>query len=73
VEPDPSVFLNYGIAGLILLVFYMLFRNELHDLKQAIMQLTMTVSSLKGVIDRHTALLELVLDELRRRNGRSKN
>jgi len=50
-EIDISVFLNYGMAGLILLVFYMLFRNELASLKDAIENLRTTQEKLATLID----------------------
>jgi hypothetical protein len=50
-EPDISVFLNYGMAGLILLVFYLLFRNELSGLKEAIENLRLTQEKLATLID----------------------
>jgi len=50
-EIDPTVFLNYGMAGLILLVFYLLFRNELASLKEAIENLRLTQEKLATLID----------------------
>jgi hypothetical protein len=50
-EIDPTVFLNYGMAGLILLVFYLLFRNELASLKEAIENLRITQEKLATLID----------------------
>jgi len=50
-EIDPSVFLNYGMAGLILLVFYLLFRNELASLKEAIDNLRLTQEKLATLLD----------------------
>jgi len=51
VEIDVSVFLNYGIAGLILLVFYMLWREELKSLREAIIELKVTQEKLITLID----------------------
>ena len=39
-EVDVSLFLNYGIAGVILLVFYLLMKNELSSLRDTIRQLS---------------------------------
>jgi hypothetical protein len=50
-EPDISVFLNYGMAGLILLVFYLLFRNELASLKEAIENLRLTQEKIATLLD----------------------
>jgi hypothetical protein len=50
-EIDPSVFLNYGMAGLILLVFYLLFRNELSKLNEAIDNLRVTQEKLATLLD----------------------
>jgi len=46
-----DVFLNYGIAGLVLLVFYMLFRNELASLREAINNLRITQEKLATLLD----------------------
>jgi len=51
VELDITVFLNYGIAGLVLLVFYMLFRNELASLREAINNLRITQEKLATLLD----------------------
>jgi hypothetical protein len=50
-EIDPTTFLNYGMAGLILLVFYLLFRNELASLKEAIENLRLTQEKLATLLD----------------------
>jgi len=50
-EIDISVFLNYGMAGLILLVFYLLFRNELSKLNEAIDNLRVTQEKLATLLD----------------------
>ena len=50
-EIDPTTFLNYGMAGLILLVFYLLFRNELASLKEAIDNLRLTQEKLATLLD----------------------
>jgi hypothetical protein len=50
-EIDPTTFLNYGMAGLILLVFYLLFRNELASLKEAIENLRITQEKLATLLD----------------------
>jgi len=50
-EIDPTTFLNYGMAGLILLVFYLLFRNELSGLKEAIENLRTTQEKLATLLD----------------------
>jgi hypothetical protein len=53
-----SIFLNYGIAGLILYVFYKLMSNELRKLNESI-------NSLGLKIERLTVLLE---KEVKREN-----
>jgi hypothetical protein len=50
-EIDPTVFLNYGMAGLILLVFYLLFRNELAKLNESIDNLRITQEKLVTLLD----------------------
>jgi hypothetical protein len=62
-ELDPTIFLNYGIAGLILLVFYLLFREyskQLDELKDAIVQLKVTQEKLVTLLD---VLLKKLLGE----------
>jgi len=62
-ELDPTIFLNYGIAGLILLVFYLLFREyskKLEELKDAIVQLKVTQEKLITLLD---VLLKKLLGE----------
>ena len=54
---DVQAFLNYGIAGLILWVFYKLFSNELKSLKNAIEKLNVT-------IEKHNTLLEVLINRL---------
>ena len=54
---DISIFLNYGIAGLILYVFYKLITNELKELRKAI-------DKLRETIDRQNVLMEILKTEL---------
>ena len=54
---DISVFLNYGIAGLILYVFYKLITNELRELRKAI-------EKLRETIDKQNILMEILKTEL---------
>ncbi len=56
-EPDISIFVNYGMAGLILLVFYLLWRNELSQLREAI-------ESLKATQEKMITLLDVLLKRL---------
>jgi hypothetical protein len=58
VEIDLTVFLNYGIAGLILLVFYLLFKNELTSLRDTINQLRVTQEKM-------ITLLEVLIEKLK--------
>jgi hypothetical protein len=53
-----TIFLNYGIAGLILLVFYMLFRNELLQLRASIEKLDERIDNLAERIERLVAVVE---------------
>jgi len=50
-----TLFLNYGIAGLILFVFYKLFSNELCNLKESINQMN---ANLTRLIDKIEQMLE---------------
>jgi len=47
-----EVLLNYGIAGLILYVFYRLFSNELEKLREKIEELSEKIEKLVVVIER---------------------
>jgi hypothetical protein len=47
-----SVFLNYGIAGLILYVFYKLMTNELKKLNESINNLSLKIERLTTLIER---------------------
>jgi hypothetical protein len=53
-----TIFLNYGIAGLILFVFYMLFKNELSQLRVAIEKLDERIDNLAGRIERLAVVVE---------------
>jgi methyl-accepting chemotaxis protein len=50
-----TIFLNYGIAGLILFVFYKLFSNELSQLRESINQMN---TNLTRLIDKIEQALE---------------
>jgi prefoldin subunit 5 len=50
--------MNYGIAGLILLVFYMLFRNELSQLRASIEKLDDRIDDLGRRIERLATIIE---------------
>ena len=58
-EVDVSLFLNYGIAGVILLVFYLLMKNELSSLRDTIRQLS-------EVQQRLATLIEVLLSKFER-------
>jgi hypothetical protein len=53
-----TVFMNYGIAGLILFVFYMLFKNELSQLRASIEKLDNRIDNLAEKIERLVAVIE---------------
>jgi hypothetical protein len=53
-----TIFLNYGIAGLILFVFYMLFKHELSQLRASIDKLYDRIDDLGRKIERLTAIIE---------------
>jgi hypothetical protein len=56
-----TVFMNYGMAGLILFVFYKLISNELSQLRNAIEKLDDKIDNLSRKIER----LIVILDERR--------
>jgi hypothetical protein len=53
-----TIFLNYGIAGLILFVFYMLFKNELTQLRASIEKLDSRIDNLAARIERLATVVE---------------
>jgi len=53
-----TIFLNYGIAGLILFVFYMLFKNELSQLRASIEKLDGRIDDLARRIERLATIIE---------------
>jgi sulfite exporter TauE/SafE len=53
-----TVFMNYGIAGLILFVFYMLFKNELSQLRASIEKLDDRIDKLTERIERLATVVE---------------
>ena len=53
-----TIFMNYGIAGLILFVFYLLFRNELSQLRTSIEKLDERIDDLARRIERLTTIIE---------------
>ena len=53
-----TIFLNYGIAGLILFVFYMLFKNELSQLRASIEKLDDRIDNLAARIERLATVVE---------------
>jgi hypothetical protein len=52
------IFMNYGIAGLILFVFYMLFKNELSQLRASIEKLDDRIDNLAAKIERLATVVE---------------
>jgi len=52
------ILVNYGLAGVVIYIFYMLFRNELHELKETIEKLSEKVDELSNKIEKLTALIE---------------
>ena len=53
-----TIFLNYGIAGLILFVFYMLFKNELTQLRASIEKLDSRIDDLARRIERLATIID---------------
>jgi hypothetical protein len=53
-----AIFMNYGIAGLILFVFYMLFKNELSQLRVAIEKLDDRIDNLATKIEKLTMIID---------------
>jgi len=55
-----EIIFNYGIAGLILLVFYKIFTNDLSGLKRAI-------EKLSDAIEKNNLLIMELINELKKR------
>jgi hypothetical protein len=53
-----TIFMNYGIAGLILFVFYMLFKNELTQLRSSIDKLDGRIDNLAAKIERLATIID---------------
>jgi hypothetical protein len=53
-----TIVVNYGLAGVVVYVFYLLFRNELRDLKQAIERLDQRIDILSEKIEKLVTILE---------------
>jgi hypothetical protein len=53
-----TILVNYGLAGVVVYVFYMLFRNELRSLKSTIEKLDERVRELSERIERLIAVIE---------------
>jgi len=56
-----AVFLNYGIAGIILFVFYKLMSVEIRGLRKAIENLEKMTNALKESIEKHNMLLDFLI------------
>jgi hypothetical protein len=53
-----TILVNYGLAGVVIYVFYALFKNELRSLKQAIERLDERVRELSERIEKLVVVLE---------------
>ena len=53
-----TILVNYGLAGVVIYIFYALFKNELRSLKRAIERLDERVRELSDKIERLVTILE---------------
>ena len=53
-----TILVNYGLAGIVIYIFYMLFKNELSELRQSIEKLNDRIDQLSQKIERLIALIE---------------
>ena len=53
-----TILVNYGLAGVVIYVFYALFKNELRSLKRAIERLDERVRELSERIEKLVVVLE---------------
>lgn len=47
-----AMLINYGLAGVVIYIFYTLLRNELHDLKEEIRRLSEEIKALREYLSR---------------------
>ena len=47
-----TILINYGLAGIVVYIFYTLFRNELHELKESIEKLSDKIEKLIILLER---------------------
>ncbi len=60
----PEAFTQFGISGLILLVFYLIVRNDLRALQDTVRKLVDVVASLNTSIEKNNTLLNLLLERM---------
>jgi hypothetical protein len=53
-----TILVNYGLAGIVIYIFYMLFKNELCELRQSIEKLNDRIDQFGQKIERLIALIE---------------
>jgi len=53
-----AIVVNYGLAGIVIYIFYMLFKNELNELRQSIEKLNDRIVQLSQRIERLIATIE---------------
>jgi hypothetical protein len=53
-----TILVNYGLAGIVIYIFYMLFKNELKELRQSIEKLNDKIDQLNQRIERLITLIE---------------
>ena len=53
-----AIVVNYGLAGIVIYIFYMLFKNELNELRQSIEKLNDRIAQLSQRIERLIAIIE---------------
>jgi len=47
-----TIVVNYGLAGVVVYIFYRLISNELHDLREEIRKLSEEIKALRDAISR---------------------
>jgi predicted PurR-regulated permease PerM len=53
-----SIIVNYGLAGVVVYIFYMLFKNELSELRRSIERLNDRIDQLSQRIEKLIAIIE---------------
>ena len=63
---DVNMFLQYGLAGLAIYILYVIYTKNINDLKETIEKNTEVLNELRATLERNNALLELILQYVKK-------